>query len=268
VDGVTWLSMISGIVTLLAAVFTVWVWVQSRAKLREATRVMRSIHDVAVSVLWESQILPGEDSATRVAQLEKSLGMVSALRALSARYAEIQDAAAVTGLGAELGAIVQRGAILSNAMLTRYEKSEDVRHVWLISRDLEPDLSERDTGGLVKRNLAAGKTYAYFYPAETALASEQVRKLRRNVGADEGRIAKRVSCIPVSSDVAGEVFPAKGNIILFFKDDPSYGTRLVFEEVVLNKVERPGLFWQECEREHADRLLVTLQEQMRGGETY
>ena len=254
----TWLSVISGITGVLAFVFAIWVWLRADTKVREMTVVVKALHDIAVSALWESQMLPGEDASGRLGQLEKSVSLVSAMRTLSAKYAGDEQNYRAT----ELGALVQRGVILSNEMLIKQEKSPDVQHIWLVSHDFEPDISESQTAEMVKRNIAAGKSYVYFYPAEMRTPQEKIRRLQRNIGADDPNLASKVQYIQLRGTVASQFVPLKGNTILFFKDDPTYGTQLVFQEIVLTKIKRRGLFWQECGRDHAVELFDTLLEEM------
>ena len=64
-----------------------------------------------------------------------------------------------------------------------------------------------------------------------------------------------------------QVFSLGGNTIIFFKDDPSYGSDLVFREIVLTKLGKRGVIWQECSRDHAVELIETLREEMAPGST-
>ncbi|MGH8603355.1 MAG: hypothetical protein ACREXR_11465 [Gammaproteobacteria bacterium] len=66
-----------------------------------------------------------------------------------------------------------------------------------MTQDLEPDLSDRKTGDRVKRNLATGKKYVYFYPSSLQGAEGKVRGLRRNIGVDNRKHADRVSFVPI-----------------------------------------------------------------------
>jgi hypothetical protein len=72
-------------------------------------------------------MLPGDDGTSRLAQLEKSMGLVSALRTVSAKYVGDHQSYRAT----ELGTLIQRGVIWSNAMINSLELSSDVRSVWL-----------------------------------------------------------------------------------------------------------------------------------------
>ena len=83
---IDWLSIVSGIVGIAAFLFSFWVWQRTEMRAREITASMQALHDIADSALWETHMLPGEDSAERLSQLEKSVGLVSAMRTLSAKY--------------------------------------------------------------------------------------------------------------------------------------------------------------------------------------
>jgi HAMP domain-containing protein len=257
VDVISWLAVVSGVISILAFLFAVWVWLRSDIKVRELTATVQALHDIADSVIWEGQVLPGEDASARLTQLEKSIGLVSAMRTLSSRYVGDQQNYRAT----ELGELVQRGIIWSNDMLTKLETSSEVREVWLITHDLEPDMSQRKTGAIVQGNLAAGKSYIYFYPAELKGAEEKVLRLQRNIGADHPKRATRVTYIPVRN-VPGLRLFSNANMILFFKDKTTYGTDLVFQELVLTKIAKRGLFWQEHDRDHAAALFDMLRREM------
>jgi hypothetical protein len=244
---IDWLSIVSGIVGIAGFLFSFWVWQRAETRVHEITASMQALHDIADSALWETQMLPGEDSAERLNQLERSVGLVSAMRTLSAKYVgDYQNYRAT-----ELGALIQRGIVWSHAMMASLERSPDNRTVWLITHDLEPDLSDKKTGEIVKSNLAAGKRYVYFYPADLKLADEKQRRLRRNVGADSAKLKNSVTFVPVNDGPGAALISTRKNVILFFKDDPAYGTNLIFEEVVLHKINQRGLLWQECDRDHA-----------------
>jgi len=257
-DFIGWLSIVSGIVGIAGFLFAVWVWLRSDTKVREITAVIQALHDIADSALWETQMLPGDDASGRLSQLEKSIGLVSAMRTLSAKYVGDHQSYRAT----ELGALIQRGVIWSNAMLTGLETSSEVRSIWLVTPDLEPDMTEPKTGEVVKSNLAAGKSYVYFYPAALKSPDEKIRRLQRNIGADDPKRAKRVVFAPVKDGPTSHLILSRGNIILFFKDEPAYGTRLIFQEVVLNKIANRGLFWQECDRDLAANIYDMLRDEL------
>lgn len=255
---IDWLSIVSGIVGIAGFLFAVWVWQRSDTKVREITSAVQSLHDIADSAIWEAEMLPGDDNVGRLAQLEKSIGLVSAIRTVSAKYVDDHRNCRAT----ELGALIQRGVIWSNAMLTRLEPASDVQCIWLLTHDLEPDLSEHKTGNIVKSNLGTGTRYTYFHPMSLKSAEEKRRRLCRNIGAENG-LREMVEFISVTTDsAAAALMPSHGNTILFFKDDPSYGTDLVFEEVVLHKVDRRGLFWQECRRDQSVAIFDAMTDEL------
>jgi len=252
-DVITWLAVVSGVVSILAFLFAVWVWLKSDIKVRELTGTIQALHEIADSIIWETQILPGEDTSTRLSQVEKCLGLVSAMRTLSSKFVGDRQYYDAT----ELGALIQRGIIWSSNMLTNLEESSDVCEVWFVSQDLEPDLSEKKTGDMVKRNLVAGKHYIYFYPSQLDGAKDKIRTLRRNIGADDPRRAKSVVLVPLADTLDLPIF-SRSNVIMFFKDKPVYGTQLVFQEIVFTKVSRRGIFWQEHDPQYARRLFEVL----------
>lgn len=247
----------SGVVSILAFLFAVWVWLKSDIKVRELTATIQALHDIADSVIWETQVLPGEDSSTRLVQAEKCLGLVSAMRTLSSKYVGDQQNYSAT----ELGVLIHRGVVWSNNMTWSLEKSSDVREAWFVSHDLEPDLSSTKTGSIVKGNLATGKRYVYFYPSQLNGAENKIRRLLRNIGADDPKRAKRVVLIPLEGTLDLQVF-SHANVIMFFRDEPLYGAPLVFQEVILTKVSNRGVFWQEHDSQYATELFEVLRREV------
>jgi hypothetical protein len=282
VDPINWISVVSGIVGILGFVFAIWVWMRSDAKVqelqntldfkvrelqntldstvREFRNTLQTVYETCGTVLWETRFLPPEDKDARLSQLDKAIGLVSAIRTLASRYSES------TSHGpSELELLIERGVLWTEEMVQRLERSAEVREVWLITHDLEPDLSSRTAGKLVGSNLKDGKSYKYFFPEDLEDADAKIWQLRINIGAT-----------PSNSPVAGttpsntqvEFFPVvassevhvstPGNVILFFKDNPFYTTDLVFQEVILTKVARRGLLWQEHDPKHARQVLGAL----------
>jgi len=262
VSFVDWWSTVSGTIGVLAACFSFLVWYHARSKVQEMARAMQSIHDIAIDATVDSQIIPEEDDRTRLKHLEQSIAKVSNLRHITGKYAHSEGRSSAEESAAMLEGVVPRAWLWSSKMLLGLETEQDVRQVWLVTPDLEPDLSEHQTGETVRQNLRAGKSYTYFYPAALPHAEEQCERLLRNVGAVDQRRRKRIVLVPLDPNSCTEIMPALGNIVLYFKEDPRY-TRLVFQEVVLNKVTRRGSYWQECTRDHANALCLALSERLR-----
>jgi hypothetical protein len=50
---IEWLGVVSAIVSILAFLFAVWVWLRSNAKTRELERVIQSVYDVSGTIIWD-----------------------------------------------------------------------------------------------------------------------------------------------------------------------------------------------------------------------
>ena len=252
-----WLSIISGVMGIAGTTFAILMWYRAETKIHTWTRAMQSIHKISTQAAFDSQVLPGEDARTRLTHLEQAISKVSTLPAITGEFVKSEGDDLATELGENLPNRTPWDWIWTQGMIDRVEMSSKVRHVWLVTPDLEPDLSEPDTGQMVRKNLNLGKEYTYFYPARLPFAKEQIARMIRNIGADDPKHRKKVRVVPIGND-AINIFPSIGNIILFFRDDPNYGTKFAFQEVVVNKSTRRGSFWQECTREHAAALSSTL----------
>ena len=237
---IAWLGVVSAIISIFAFLFAVWVWIKSDAKVRELEGVIQSAYDITGNILWDMQTVHGEDTTTRLRNAEKSLGGVSALRVMAGKYAKSASSFRET----EIGALLERGVIWSTPMIWELEMSAPIQEIWMVTPDLEPDLSEAATGKLVATNLKAHKRYVYFCPNDIRDFENERRRLLANIGAQRPQEASRVTIVPISSNLQGGIFQ-RGNTIIFFSEDPEWGTYSAFEEVVFTKISARGIFWQE-----------------------
>ena len=255
---IEWLGVVSAILSIFAFMFAVWIWLRSDTKVRELEGVIQAAYDVTGTILWEMQITPVEDPKARLRSTERSLGEVSALRAVTGRY--VKDAAGFRQT--ELGELIERGVIWSPAMLWDVETSERVKEVWLLTPDLEPDLSDPAAGTVVSNNLRLGKRYVYFCSTRRIRNLEaEKQRLLANLGLLKStRLISRVTIIPMDEGHHEKLFQ-RGNMIIFFFDDPSWGTSRAFEEMVFTKVPERGVFWQECAPTVAQQIQSILQQE-------
>jgi hypothetical protein len=65
-DPITWLAVVSGVISILAFVFAVWIWLRADIKVRELVATIQALHNMADSVVWESLTLRAEDTAARL----------------------------------------------------------------------------------------------------------------------------------------------------------------------------------------------------------
>jgi uncharacterized membrane protein len=254
---VTWLSVVGAIVAIIAFLFAVWVWIKSDTKIRELERVIQTTYDVTGVIKWEMQTIAAEDSSARLRNAENSLGAVSALHVMTGKYAKNADNIQET----EIGALVERGVIWSINMLNQLEGSPQVQEVWLVTPDLEPDLSHPTTGKLVANNLKNRKPYVYFCPSDLRDLETKIKRLMANIGALRTQESSRVTVVPISPTRQGRIFQ-RGNIVIFYKQDPDWGTFIAFEEVVFTRISERGAFWQEHTPEVAAEIRANLKEEL------
>jgi hypothetical protein len=272
VNVINWISVVSGIVGILGFVFAIWVWMRSESKVRELEKTsefkirelentldfkvrelrttLQTVYETCGTIIWETRFLTPEDKDARLSQLEKATGLVSAIRTLTSKYTESPRHET-----SELELLFERGVLWTLEMLQRIEVSEDIREVWLVTHDLEPDLSDRWAGTMVDANLKAGKRYKYFFPEDLEDADAKIWQVRTNIGATSPD--SQVGFYPVA-DTSHVRVSSPANVILFFKEGPFYATDLVYQEVFLTKVPRRGHFWQEHDPKHARQVLERL----------
>jgi hypothetical protein len=254
---IAWLGVVSAIISIFAFLFAVWVWIKSDAKIREFEGVIQSAYDIAGNILWEMQTVQVEDPAMRLRNAERSLGIVSALRVMTGKY--VKDAIGLSGT--EVGALLERGVIWSNSMITQLETSARTREIWLATPDLEPDLSDHGTGAIVAANLKARKKYVYFCPCNIRDFQIEKKRLLANIGALKSQETSRVTVVPMRLEASGNRFQ-RGNTIIFFSEDPEWGTYNAFEEIVFTKVSARGIFWQEHTPAVAAEIHAALKEEL------
>src|SRR6266496_667948 len=99
---IAWLGVVSAITTILAFLFAVWVWIRSNTKVRELEGIIQTAYDVTGTILWDMQMVQAEDSTTRLRNAEKALGLVSALRVMTGKFAKSASSFRETEIGALL----------------------------------------------------------------------------------------------------------------------------------------------------------------------
>jgi hypothetical protein len=245
-----WFTIVGGVVSIVAFVVSLWIWLEARAKQHELIGVIRSVRDVAGNVLWEMQSIAVEDDETRLRQAERALGLTSAIYTMTSKY--------VPGIsifpGTELGMLVDRGVIIPNTILWTFESSRSTTEVWLVTPDLEPDMSDSTTGNLVARNLRGGKRYTYFYPNSLAVGDVLEERLLVNVGAAQSAKRREQVCFMRLGDDYDDSLFRLGNSIFLFNGSPGQVRPRGFQEIVLTKIARRGSYWQQYDPLQAEDL--------------
>ena len=247
-----WFQIVGGLISIAAFIFSIWVWLRSDIKVRELRGVIQSSYDICGSIMWEMTEIPSEDEAVRLKRAERSLGLVSAIHTLTAKYADTASSRRQT----DLDALFDRGVLWSTDMLWDLEKSERIREVWFVSPDLEPDTSDTSVGAAVGRNVRRGTRYVYFIPSDIGDADELRDVLLKNAGLTKAlRLKHRITVNSIERRSNLDIFH-RGNTILFLEE----GSALVkaFEEVVLTKISRRGSFWQEHPKSVGEEIRRTL----------
>lgn len=160
-----WLGVVSGIISVFAFVFAVWVWMRSDMRVKELTGTLQAIFDISGSILWETMKLKGENADARLRQAERAIGLASSIHTLSSKYVSNVKSSS----GTELTALVERGIVWTLSMLWNIETSVAVKEVWLVTPDLKPDVSDPEMGEVVGGNLKKGNDMFIWCPPFLAL---------------------------------------------------------------------------------------------------
>jgi hypothetical protein len=254
---ISWLGIVSAVITILAFLFAVWVWMRANTRVRELEGIIQSAYDITGTIEWNMHMVGAEDLATRFRNAENSLGLVSALHITTGKYAKTARSFGET----EIGAMLERGVIWNHASITELERSARVQEIWLFTPDLQPDLSEAATGRIVARNLKAHKRYVYFCPNDIHDFDAEKKRLLANIGALRSPEVSRVTVVPISANVRQSIFQ-RGNTIVFFFEDPEWGACIAFEEIVFTKISARGFFWQEHTESVAAEIRTILKQEL------
>lgn len=256
---ITWLGVVSGIVTLFAFIFALWVWMRSNVRVHELVGALQAIYDISGSILWETFNLYAEDVHTRLSQAERALGLASSIHTLSSKYVPDTPGYRAT----ELGMLIERGIIWTNAMMWNIETSPTVKEVWLVTPDLKPDVSDTSTGALVGNNIRKGKKYVYFFPDNLNNQRDLVLRLKASLGVDSPRLrmVERLATVSVNA-ATFPMPPGTGNVVFYFKTSSKLGGGAAFREIVFTQVSERGLFWQECNETEAEEMYQMLRQKL------
>jgi hypothetical protein len=253
-----WFGVVGGVISIIAFMFSVWVWLKADIKVRELRGIVATTHDISGSIMWEMSKAPGEDAAAQLRRAERSLGSVSAIHTLTAKYVD----SATSFRRTDFEALLERGVVRTTAMVWDVEQSDRTREIWLVTPDLEPDLSDPEVRVLVRRNVRAGKRYTYFFPKDIGNAAEIESKLLGGLDLTKSPKLARSITVIATEPTSSNGLLHRGNSILFFDGDPASATMYAFEEVVFTRITERGIFWQELPKALAEELRRALQAEL------
>ena len=100
----------------------------------------------------------------------------------------------------ELEMLIEKRVLYTQSMINDIEMSATIREVWLVTPDLKPDVSEKETGKLVGDNIRKGKKYIYFVPADLTHVSDLTLRLKSNLGIDaRSRLNERITLVQINA---------------------------------------------------------------------
>ncbi|QDU11625.1 hypothetical protein [Gimesia aquarii] len=238
-DIATYLSIA---IAIISTGLSIWFKIKTKWKVDELKRALKSIHDIARKGKWLS-MLSVADLTLLIGQLESKLSDIE-------QYAkEFTDQPEQS----EYGHLIEKGYLSYKSAIYKIEKSPVVKTIWLVTPDLEPDSSKKDTAEMVLRNLKDRKEYVYFYPDDLANEQATVERLYANIGISSSmtRLMDQITLIPISRQHIPEIFEERSNIIFFLKDTHIFDC---YKEIVITRVVERGEIWDHLDRTTADNL--------------
>lgn len=246
-----WLGVVSGIIGVFSFIFAVWVWMRSDLRVRELTRTLEAIYKISGDALWETAKIKSRTTEEWLRQAGQALGFASGIHTLAK-----QQLSGTPGYQPnQFEVLIQNRLVYTQSMINNIEKSAITKEVWVITPDLEPDISQKETGKLVGANIRNGKRYVYFVPGNLSDLRDLLLRLKSNLGIDptKSRLDDRVALVQI--DAQEFWLPhGSGNVIFFFDNDPQFSRGNAFKEIVFTQVSDRGIFWQECADTEAESL--------------
>jgi len=243
-------------------VFTVVLHLNHQRTLDKVTYEMKSqtdlqarARDIASNALSSVQMSRAE---TEAARNEKYVELLANLRAIETT---LQDSRRVHDL-------ISEGLLIGGADMAKLEGDLGVEHVWMMTPDLEPDLSDKTTRSAVKENRARGINY--FYVCPSSVSDGDVTRLTTELSVDNssglsdgqgvpGQI--RVEKVTIGTELS--IFGAGGNRIILFYGRPGSSRLRVYDEVVLDNHDR-GSLWRPRVEEEGRRTYKMLEDSIQG----
>lgn len=258
-DIVDIIATVASILTILSFMGSFYYLTLKNTKIKEMRNTIESIYKIGVRALWEEKMLVAEDAHYRLIQAGKTTTSVNDLVQLASQYVGNKHKYESS---TELEILAHKGIIWTNAMINEIEVSENTKETWIVTPDLEPDLSDESTGRVVNHCVKKGKKYVFFLPNNLLRIEDKINKLFNNIdpsGKDKIRECNNVTFIQLDPEKYKEMFNG-GNTVLFFSDSECNLTPRCFNEVCLEMVEERGVFWQQYTDKKADEIKYSLQE--------
>jgi hypothetical protein len=190
-------------------------------------------HDIALTALNAVQVSGPDNDVSKTAKFHSMQASLTALETTLRDSRTVHD-------------LVSEAVLIGGNELAEKEAETGVHSVWVITPDLEPDLTDDATQKVVKGNIENRVRYCYFCPS--TVPDEDIDRLIRDLSfvapSDEGQsaaIAPTVEKIQVGPELM--LFGAGGNRVVIFYDDPGTSRLVVFDEVVLDGRGR-GTLWR------------------------
>lgn len=235
-------NVFTGIITVFSFVLAIWVWIRSKYSHKELITVLQSINKIASRAVWENETIRNTTTERKLSQSEKTLAYIENIRQLTDSYKHSYHVVSDNVLMQKL---LKDGDILGEHNILDIEMSDDITEIWMVSPDLKPDSSDRETGRVVNLQIGKGKKYVYFFPDDMKHESDLIDRLLGNIGHSTGvSNTEKINLVKIPSEEFFRRFGLK-NTILFFRDSGRTQLPLCYEEIVLEKTDSRGAFWQE-----------------------
>lgn len=255
-DSSTTFGIVAAGISIASFLFAVWVWMRQEARVNTARAALETVQETVDQIMLSDDGFHA-DPATLQARLERTLGQVASIR----NATSVALGTTRTALQPEFKTLLAKRLIWTGQMLWAVEAGPTIKAVWIVTPDLQPDVSEQLAAEVVRSNLARGVDYTYFVPAHLAEDQDTIDRLRKNVlprtrlRRPDRPSASRFNVAVIESP---ELFAAGGNCVLYFDGPARSGHGAAYHEILFPRLAKRGAFWREVDDSARDTLIGIL----------
>jgi hypothetical protein len=251
----TIIGIVSGIFGIVSYVVAERMKHDAQFKLHQYSSDLETISHMASSALWEVEVARGEHDPISVRKHELVKACLTNIRLMTAKYIDTRPSHIKDDLFVQL---LERRIVWSQPQVWELEQSASVGEIWLVTPDLEPDLSDRYLAQMTNRNLQRGKHYVEFYYEDLEDAHNKIKAARKMMGISND--SKSLLYIPLSKDKYQQI---AARINLYFDDKERIILPRCFEEITFTQIQTVATFWQEPSEAKTRKIWRLLEEEYR-----
>lgn len=151
--------------------------------------------------------------------------------------------------------------VVLGVSLDRLESSDAVKGVWVITKDLEPDISQERVADVVRGNLQRGVMYRFF--AHKTCQHERLAKIQEMFSYEQLGSPDHLLCVEwIEESRTFETFKFHSNTVIYFRDFECSRVLCAFEELEQARLTSKGGVWQPIAQARAAEIIDEIRRKM------